>query len=223
MRIGPRFLLALWAAGGGLVFAAQDGPAPDKFSLALTAGFSTNLYLGRLVPLAGTADVPDVRISLESGSPAGGVEFGCALGRRFELLAAASYGRAGVFHDIGIGLAGIPLGKSKFADAEAWTFGGGLRFSLGGTKISPLLFLSGGAAAVHVRGSGTKARPYFECGAGLKARLSRRLRLVFEAGPVVTFFRYFEDFRFAYILIYRPEFHNVQTSLKARLGLAFLL
>jgi hypothetical protein len=209
MKTGLRFLLAFWAAGGGFVFATENRPARGEFSLALTAGSSTNLYLGRLVPLPGTADVPDVKVSLATESLAGGVQVGYSLGRRFELLAAASYGRAGVIHDVGIGLAGIPLGKSKFADAEAW--------------ISPFLSFTGGVTSVHVAGAGTKIRPYLEGGAGLKVRLSGRLRLVLEAGPVVTFFRYFEDFQFAYVLIYRPESYDLQTSLRARLGLAFLL
>jgi hypothetical protein len=223
MKTGLRFLLAFWAAGGGFVFATENRPARGEFSLALTAGSSTNLYLGRLVPLPGTADVPDVKVSLATESLAGGVQVGYSLGRRFELLAAASYGRAGVIHDVGIGLAGIPLGKSKFADAEAWTFGGGLRVGLGGARISPFLSFTGGVTSVHVAGAGTKIRPYLEGGAGLKVRLSGRLRLVLEAGPVVTFFRYFEDFQFAYVLIYRPESYDLQTSLRARLGLAFLL
>jgi len=207
-------LLFLWNAGLG--FSGQ-------VEVSFLAGFSTNLRFGRLVPLSNTADVPDVKILLQPESPEWSLRFGYGLGRHFGLEAAASRTEAGIVHDVGIGLAGIPLGKTKVADASAWSFGGSLLFDFGWNRASPYLVLGGGATTLKVKDAGTKSRPYLEFGAGLKTRLSRRFRLVLDIRPQVTFFRFFEDFRFAYILIYRLESRNVQTSLKARLGLAFLL
>ena len=67
---------------------------------------------------------------------------------------------------------------------------------------------------------GSKTRPAVEIGAGVRARLSNRLKAVFEVRDAVTFFRYFEDFRVAYIMIYTAETSGIQHRLGARLGLS---
>jgi len=200
------------------------GPAPARAAeFSLFTGFSTNLFLGRLVPLSSTADVPGIRILLRPESPDWAVHAGLPLGRRFTLQATVGRTGAGIVHDVGIGLAGIPLGKSKVAEADFRSFTGSLLYDFGGAKLSPYLVLGAGAATLKISEAGTKTRPLVEFGAGLKTRLSRRVRLVLDVRPALTFFRFFEDFRFAYILIYRLEARNVQTHFKARLGLAYLL
>ena len=194
--------VVLWGAGLRPALAQEILPFRGRLSLTLLAGTSTSLSFGRLEPLPSTADVPDVTILLEPKDTEWGVRLGYALGRSFEIQGTATRVRAGIYHDVGIGLAGIPLGKTKIADASLWSVSGSLVYNLGGARLSPYLALGAGAARLDIEGAGAKTRPLVEFGAGAKVPLLRRFRAVLDVRDVVTFFRYFEDFRFAYPLIY---------------------
>jgi hypothetical protein len=214
-------LAVLGGAGLRPALAQEIGPFRRPLAFTLLAGTSTSLRFGSLVPLPLTADVPDISILLEPKTTEWGVRLGCYLTRRVEIQGTVTRLRAGIVHHVGIGLAGIPLGKTEVAGASTWSLSGGLAYYLGGMRLSPYLALGAGAANLDIEGAGAKTRLLFEFGAGAKVPLWRRFRAVLDVRDVVTFFRYFEDFRFAYPLIYRFEGRDVQHSLKARLGLEF--
>ena len=214
--------LAVWGAGFSPAF-ADERPRTERFYLTPSAGYYGTVRLGGLIPLSNTADVPDVKILLEPSGPEGGVSLGYTLGRRFELQLAASASRARIMDDVGIGFAGVPLGKKKISDAVFWNLGVRLLYSLNIGKISPYLAAGLEAAILDTREIGARTRPAFELGAGLNIRISRRLRAGFEVRDAVSFFRYFEDFRIDYPTVYSAEVRGVQHRLGARLILGYLI
>jgi len=220
-----KLVLGVMAAvlGTGISSAsAVENPTAGRFSVCASVGTTRSASLGRLVPLANTADVPGVDILLEPKSPEVGFSLGYRLTRRLEIQAGALASRAGIIEDVGIGFAGIPLGKFEVSRAAAWSLGGGLVYHFGRRRLSPYVALGAGALTLDTKKIGAKTRPLVEFGAGLNARLSRRLQAVLDVRDTVTFFRYFEDFRIATILIYRTESQNTQHRLGARLGLRYL-
>ena len=212
--------LAVWGAGFSPAF-ANERPGPERFSLTLSAGYYGTVRLGGLIPLPHTADVPDVKILLEPSGPEGGVSLGYTLGRRFEFQLAASASRARIMDDVGIGFAGVPLGKKKVSDVVFWNLGVRLLYSLNIGKISPYLAAGFEAAILDTREIGARMRPAFELGAGLNIRISRRLRVGFEVRDAVSFFRYFEDFGVYYPMVYSVDMRGVQHRLGARLSLGY--
>jgi hypothetical protein len=215
-------ILAAFLGAGFSSAVASENQIPGRFSLSPSIGLYRTTQLGRLIPLSNTADVPGVEILLEPKSPEGGLSLGYRLGRRLELRAGASASRAGIIEDVGIGFAGIPLGKFEVSRAAAWSLSGGLVYYFGRRRLAPYFALGAGALMLATKKIGAKTRPLVEFGAGLNARLSRRLQAVFDVRDTVTFFRYFEDFRIATILIYRTESQKTQHRLGARLGLRYI-
>jgi hypothetical protein len=215
--------LALAAILGFALAPLRAGEIADagRWTLTPTFGFSLAARLGSLIPLANTADVPGVETSLEPTSPDAGLWLGYRLGTRFEIQAGASTGRASIFDDVGIGFAGIPLGKFLVAHTDVWSVGTRLLYGFSAGSFEPYFAAGFGITTMNAGEIGSKTRPAIEFGAGLKARLADRLRAVFEIRDTVTFFRYFEDFRIAYIMIYTAETAGVQHRLGARLGLEF--
>jgi hypothetical protein len=198
---------------------AEERAVGGRWTLSPTFGISLAARLGSLTPLANTADVPDEKIGLEPTSPDAGLWLGYRLGKGFEIQAGAATGRASIFDDVGIGFAGIPLGKFLVAHADVWSVGMRLLYGFGERSIQPYLAAGFGITSMNAGELGSKTRSAIEIGAGLKARLADRLRAVFEVRDAVTFFRYFEDFRAAYIMIYTAETAGVQHRPGARLGL----
>jgi opacity protein-like surface antigen len=212
-------LAALIAAATLPAWADEAGPG-GRWTLTPTLGLSLAARLGSLVPLPNTADVPGVEFSLERRGPEAGLWLGYRLGRGFEIQAGASRGRSGIYEDVGIGFAGIPLGKSLFAHAVVWTAGARLLYVFGAGAFEPYVAAGFGVTTMDTGELGSKTRPAVEIGAGVRARLTNRLKAVFEIRDAVTFFRYFEDFRVAYIMIYTAETAGVQHRVGARLGLS---
>jgi hypothetical protein len=198
---------------------AGEKTVGGRWTLTPTFGFSLAARLGSLIPLPNTADVPDVKVGLEPTSPDAGLWLGYRIGKGFEIQAGAAIGRASIFDDVGIGFAGIPLGKRLSTHADVWSVGMRLLYVLGEGGIQPYLAAGFGLATMNAGELGRKTRPALEIGAGLKARLGDRLRAVFEVRDAMTFFRYFEDFPVAYIMIYTVETAGVQHRPGARLGL----
>ncbi len=215
-------ILSLTVLIAALAATAQDAEAQagERWSLTPTLGFSLAARLGSLVPLANTADVPGVKIGLERRGPEAGLWLGRRLGRGFEIQAGASRGRAGIYEDVGIGFSGIPLGKSLVAYAVIWAVGARLLYGFGAGAFEPYVAAGFGITTLDAGELGSKARPAVEIGAGIRTRLTSRLKAVLEIRDVVTFFRTFEDFRVAYIMIYTAETAGVQHRPGARLGLS---
>jgi len=209
----------------GSVLSALAGEATpaSRFSLAASVGINGNAPLGALNPLPGTADVPDVKTYLEPSGPEWGLSLGYRFNRRLELQLAASMAGSRIIDDVGIGFAGVPLGRFEVTDATLWTLGARLLYGFGGGRISPYLAGGCGFAVLDTRDIGSKARPTLEFAAGAKVRLSPRLRVDLEIRDAVSFFRYFEDFGVAHIMIYMADQRSVQHRLGARASLRYFL
>jgi len=191
--------------------------------IAFLAGSATNTKFGRLVPLFSTAELPTLNIVFEPRDPLWTLSLAYPLGRRIELQATASLVNGAIIYDANSDMTGDPQRKMKIAEAAKWSFGGSLLYRFGRSRVSPYLAVGGGATALKIEGAGRRARPFVEFGVGLKTRLSRRFQLVLDIRREISFFRFFEDFRLAYILNYRFDSRNLQMGWKASLGLAFRL
>ncbi len=214
--------MAVWGAGISPLF-ADEKPGTGRFSLTPFAGYYGTVRLGALLPLPQTADVPGIKVLLEQRSPEGGVSLGYALDRRFELQFTVSTSRVRIMNDIGIGIGGPPLGKKKVSDASLWNLGARLLYGFDFGKISPYFTAGVGAAILDAHKLGTRTRPTFELGAGAHIRLSHRLRAGFELRDAISFFRYFEDFRIFYPMIYSTKTRSVQHRFGARLSLGYFI
>jgi opacity protein-like surface antigen len=201
---------------------AAEAQAKGRWSLTPTLGFSLPARLGSLVPLPQTADVPGIEVLLEPTEPEIGLTLGYRFGPRFDLQVGASRSGAGIYNDVGIGFAGIPLGKFLIAHTDVWTAEARLIYGFCGGIVEPYLAAGFGVTAMNAGNLGSKARPSLEVGAGIKARLADSLKMVFEVQDTVTFIRYFEDFRILYALVYSAQSQSAQHRIGARLGLEYV-
>lgn len=222
MRRTKRILfLAVLVAAFPALGRAEGSRAEGRWTINPWLGFTLPVRLGSLVPLANTADVPGVDILLESRGPQAAFSLGRRLSRRVEIQAEAAYGRAAIMEDVGIGFAGIPLGKSEVYGARAWTLGARLLVGFGGRVLEPYLSLGLGAATLDIEELGARTQLGAEIGAGLRARMSGRLRAVLEVRDAISLFDYFADFRVFYAMMYTAESVGLQHRLGARLGLGY--
>jgi hypothetical protein len=209
----------------GIVFqallAAETGPG-GRFSVTPWIGAVQSARLGRLIPLPRTADVPDVSVQWEPQSPEVGLTIGYRLSRRLEVQAGASAGRTALFEDIGIGLAGIPLGRVKVSNAVSWTLGMRLLCGFGKGRFRPYLSAGFGVAGLDAGELGSRTRPAVDAGAGLIFRPPGHFQFVLDFRDNVSFFRYFEDLRIAYVMVYTTGTEAVQHRLSARAGLGYV-
>ena len=182
----------------------------------------TGFRFGTLVPTPQTADVPPIDILLEPAGPTWGVNLGYQFSPHFELQGYFLFGRKRIMNDVGIGFAGIPLGKSKASDASSYAYSGRALYYLCNGTISP--YLSAGAGAVTLRTDefGSKTRLLLNFGAGVKVKLSHRTQAVLDLRDNVTFFKFVQDFRYFIPLIYNTEFKSVQHRFGLLIGIAFM-
>ena len=98
------------------------------FSLSLSGGYLSHTTLGKFHPLPNTADVPEIIVSLENIGASFGLSLGYEINDRFELQGTFTYGRSEIVNDAGIGLAGIPLGKTKVSNVDNFAYSGNILF-----------------------------------------------------------------------------------------------
>ena len=217
------FCLAVLLAGGMLPALADEETGRSRYSLSASLGFYSTVGLGKLLPLPQTADVPDVKVLLESAGPELCFSLGYEFSPRMEAQIIAGTTPVRVIDDIGIGFAGVPLGKKTVAEASLWTFGLRILYGFGEGKLSPYLAAGFGASILDTRNIGTKTRPTVDLAVGVKIRISDQLRADLEVRDAISFFRYFEDFEIAYVAIYTADSQNVQHRLGARATLRYFL
>ncbi len=206
--------LSLWPPAAS----AQE----TDFSLTALAGIQSSVRFGFLVPLPQTADVPEVKVLLQHEQPAMGLSLGYWLDRHLELQGEALYDRANIMHDIGIGLAGIPLGKTKVSDAVLYSLSGCLLYNFNRLGFSPYAATGIGAAVLDTEEFGSKTRLYLLFRAGVKIPLTDHLRAVLDIRNSLTFFRFDRDFGVSYPMIYSPDFKGIQNSSGLFLGLSYV-
>jgi hypothetical protein len=203
-------------------FLAADEKTEGRLTLSLSLGVGSKAALGSLIPLSGTADVPGVDVFLEPSNPDAALAFGYQISERFELQVEARAGRASIIDDVGIGFAGIPLGRMKVADATSWNLAGRAVYRLGRGRLVPYLAAGAGIMALDAGMLGSKTRPALDIGAGLSIRISKHLAAVLDLRDTVSFFNYFRDFKIGYIMIYTSRAQSIQHRLGARLGLGYV-
>jgi opacity protein-like surface antigen len=204
-----------------LAFPSQADSRQRHFSLSLSAGYLWDTTFGRLNPLRNTADVPAITVSLENIGASFGLSFGYALNERFELQGSFTYGRSRINDDVGIGFAGIPLGKSKVADAHNLTYNANILFYLTPTRIAPFFTAGLGVISLKPDKLPSSTKFLFNYGVGVKVRLSRNLSVFGDLKDHVSFFNYLRDFDVTYIAIYSPDFKKTQHRIGINLGLSY--
>ena len=200
---------------------ALAGSRQRPFTLSLSGGYLWDTTFGRLVPLPNTADVPDITVSLENIGASFGLSFGYSLSERFELQGSFTYGRSEIIHDVGIGLAGIPLGRTKVADVNNLTYDANILFYLNPERISPYVTAGLGLISLQPDKLPSSTKLYFNYGAGVKIGLSQNLSLFGDVRDHVSSFDYLRDFDVTYIAIYSPDFKKTQHRIGIRLGLSY--
>jgi hypothetical protein len=203
---------------------ASAAPADSRrhpLSLSITGGYLWNTSFGRLVPLPNTADVPEITVSLENIGASFGLSLGYALNDRLELQGSFTYARSEIIEDMGIGLAGIPLGKTKVSDAHNLTYRANFLFYLSPTRIAPFVTAGLGVISLIPDKLPSSTKVLFSYGAGVKIRLSRHLSVFGDVKDHVSFFNYPEDFEVAYIAIYSPDFKTTQHRIGVSFGLNY--
>ena len=193
-----------------------------RFSIMPLVGIQSGFRFGDLIPLPQTADVPDIKILLEHKSPAGGMGFGYQISRRIEFQVAALCDQARIMNDVGIGLAGVPLGKVELSAAILYSLCGRLLYHFPLQRFSPYIAVGGGAAILDTEQVGSKTKPYVRLGAGVTVRLTECLRAVLDIQDSITFFRFDRDFKFQYVQIYAPDFRRIQHSTGLFVGLGYV-
>jgi len=194
-----------------------------SFSLILSGGVLTDLTFGKLLPLPNTADVPEITVLLESKSPVLGLGLGYQMNDRLELRANLSYNRAEIVDDVGIGFAGIPLGKTKVDDADCLQYTGNIIYYFFLQRLS--LFLIGGAGGITLNTSelGSSTKLFLEFGAGMRFKIARKLSAFLDFKDQMSFFNYPEDFDVFFVAIYDPDFSKYQHRLGVRFSLSYRL
>lgn len=218
----PRFLLVAALSFGLAPLAAEAGGTSGRISLSLSLGVYSPVRLGNLVPLPQTADVPDVEVRLDPASPEAGFCLGYRIGRRLELQVEELVSRAEIIDDVGIGFAGIPLGEVTVSKAVLWSWGVRLLYSFRSRGMEPFIAAGVGLTTLDTAALGARSSPSIDFGAGLRARFSESLRAVVEVRDTLSFFRYFQDFRILYAMIYTAESRGVQHRPSLRLGLSYI-
>ncbi len=83
------------------------------FFLMPFVGYFSGFEFGKLIPLPNTADVPEITVQSKSKGVRVGFSLGYQLTENIEIQGTFFYGVSEFQNDVGIGLAGIPLGKSQ--------------------------------------------------------------------------------------------------------------
>ncbi len=198
---------------------AQSRKRP--FSLSLTSGFVSHTTLGKFNPLPNTADVPEIMVSLENIGASFGLSLGYEISDRFELQGTFSYGRSEIINDVGIGLAGIPLGKTKVSNVNNLSYSGNILFHFPLNRISP--FLTAGLGAITLKPDKLRSRTklLFNFGGGVRFRFNRHLSAFMDLKDHVSFFDYPKDFDVLYTAIYTFELKKSQHRIGIRIGLSY--
>lgn len=198
-------------------------PQSQSFSLAFHGNFLSNMTFGKLNPLPNTADVPEISVFLENRGISFGLSLGYLITDRFELQGAFTYGLSEIVNDVGIGFAGIPLGKTKVSDAKNLYYSGNVLYYFSRTRTS--LFLTGGVGVVTLKASQLRSRTklFLNYGAGIRFQLSKQLSSFLDIKDYVSFFNYPNDFEVLFAAVYDPDFRKCQHRLGIRFSLSFTI
>ncbi len=196
-------------------------PRSQSFSLTLSGGFLFNTTFGRLNPLPNTADVPEIIVSLENKGASFGLALGYMITDQIELQGSFNYSRSEIINEVGIGLAGIPLGKTKVSDTESFYYSGNTLFYFPLNRISPFVTIGLGAVTLRPTNLRSRTKLFLNFGAGIRFILSQHLSTFLEIKDYMSFFNYPEDFQVLYPAIYSPDFKKSQHRLSIHASLSY--
>ena len=196
-------------------------PRSQSFSLTLSGGYLSNMTFGRLSPLPNTADVPGITVSLENK----GISFGLALGYlikdRIELQGSFNYSRSEIINDVGIGLAGVPLGKTKVSNAKSFYYSGNILFYFSRNRTSPFVTIGLGAVTLMPAKLRSRTKLFLNFGAGVRSKLSQHLSTSLDIKDYISFFNYPEDFEMFFPAIYSLDFKKSQHRVGIHASLSY--
>jgi hypothetical protein len=193
----------------------------QSFSLILSGGFLFKTTFGRLNPLPNTADVPEIIVSLENKGASFGLALGYMISDRIELQGSFNYSRSEIINEVGIGLAGIPLGKAKVSDTESFYYCGNILFYFPFNRISPFVTVGLGAATLRPTKLRSRTKLFLNFGAGFRFKLSQHLSTFLEIKDYMSFFNYPKDFEMFFPAIYSPDFKKSQHRLGIHTSLSY--
>ena len=193
----------------------------QSFSLTLSGGFLFNMTFGRLNPLPNTADVPEIIVSLENKGASFGLNLGYLITDRIELQGTFNYSRSEIINEVGIGLAGIPLGKTKVSDTKSLYYSGNILFYFLLNRTSLFVTVGLGAATLRPTKLRSRTKLFLNFGAGIRFKLSRHLSTFLEIKDYMSFFNYPKDFKVFFPAIYSPDFKKSQHRLGIHASLSY--
>ncbi len=196
-------------------------PRFQSFSLTLSGGLLSNMTFGKLNPLPNTADVPEIIVSLENKGASFGLALGYSIKDQIELQGSFSYNSSEIINEIGIGLAGTPLGKNKVSDTTCFYYGGNIIFYFSLNRTSPFVTVGLGAVTMRPTELRSKTKFFLNFGAGIRFKLVRQLSTFLEIKDYISFFNYPNDFEIFFPAIYTPNFKKSQHRLGIHASLSY--
>lgn len=226
MRHTKSKIQAIFAVLTLLLFSVTSSPAQSRsrsFSLSITGALLSNIKFGTLKPLQNTADVPEIHVSLENVGASFGLRLGYWCTEQIELQGSFTFNRSEIINDVGFGLAGIPLGKTKVSNAKSLYYSADIRYHFLVSRISPFITAGLGAVTLNADKLGSRTKVLINFGAGAKFKLNRKLSIFLDFEDHVSFFNYHKDFDVIFVAIYVPDFKRTQHRLGIHIGLSYFL
>ena len=192
------------------------------FSLIPVVGYHFGYEFGKLIPLPNTSDVPEITVQSKSKGVRVGFCLGYQLAENIELQGTFIYGATEFQNDVGIGLAGIPLGIVKVSDSQSFSYSGNILYSVPIHCLS--IYVTGGMGAVTLKPDvlETKTKLLLNFGAGLSTNPMKHLRLFLDVRDYVSFFDFAQDFGMFYAAMYNQMFNKSQHHLGIHIGLGYV-
>jgi hypothetical protein len=200
---------------------AKEESKANGFSIIPFVGYHFGYEFGSLVPLPNTADVPEITVQSKSKGVRVGFSLGYQLTKNIEIQGTFIYGASEFQDDVGIGIAGVPMGIVKVSDANTFSYSGNILYSIPLHCFS--LYVAGGIGAVTMKPDllETKTRMQLNFGAGIKMNLANHLRLFLDVRDYVSFFDFAQDFDVFYTAIYDQVFKKSQHQIGINFGFGY--
>jgi hypothetical protein len=179
------------------------------------------MTFGMLNPLPSTADVPEIIVSLENKGVSLGLALGYSIKGRIEIQGSFHYNRSEIIKEVGIGFAGVPLGKTKVSDTKCFYYSGNILFYLLPNWTSPFVTIGLGAVTLRPTKLRSKTTLILNFGAGIRFRLSRHLSTSLNIIDYISFYNYPEDFEVFFPAIYSLDFKKSQHRLGIHASLSY--
>ena len=194
-----------------------------SLSLAFSGGYLSHMRFGKLEPLPNTADIPSIIVSLENEGPSFGLALGYLIKDRIELQGLFHFSRSEIIYDLGIGLAGVPLGKTIVSDTKNFSYGGNVLYYFSLTRISPFVTFGLGAVTLNPEEFRTRTKLCLNFGAGIRFIIFQHFSLSLEIKDYIHFFNYPQDFEMFFPAIYSLDFNRSQHRLGIHVSLSYSL